>query len=95
VKITLDDVLHVARLARLALEPRELELFQKELSEILSYMDILRGVDTTGIEPTFHAQSIINALRDDSIGQSQSSYDVQRNAPCMNEDTFVVPKVIE
>ena len=94
-KITQADVLHVARLARLALEPQELALYQRELSDILSYMDILDGVDTTGIEPTFHAQSIINALRDDSVKQSQSSHDTQRNAPCMSENTFVVPKVID
>ena len=94
-KITQADVLHVARLARLTLEPQELASYQKELSDILSYMEILGGVDTTGVEPTFHAQSIINALRDDSVKQSQSSHDTQRNAPCMSENTFVVPKVID
>jgi aspartyl-tRNA(Asn)/glutamyl-tRNA(Gln) amidotransferase subunit C len=95
VKITQADVLHVASLARLKLESQESASYQKELSDILSYMEILGGVDTTGIEPTFHAQSIINALRDDSVKQSQSSHDTQRNAPCMSENTFVVPKVIE
>jgi len=95
VKITQDDVLHVARLARLTLEPQELTSYQKELSDILSYMEILDGVDTTGVEPTFHAQSIINALRDDTVMQSQSSRDTQRNAPCIIGNTFVVPKVID
>jgi aspartyl-tRNA(Asn)/glutamyl-tRNA(Gln) amidotransferase subunit C len=95
VKITQDDVLHVARLARLTLAPQELASYQRELSEILSYMEILHGVDTTGVAPTFHAQSIINALRDDSVTQSQSFHDAQRNAPCISENTFVVPKVIE
>jgi aspartyl-tRNA(Asn)/glutamyl-tRNA(Gln) amidotransferase subunit C len=95
VKITQAEVLHVARLARLKLEPQESASYQKELSDILTYMEILGGVDTTGVEPTFHAQSIINALRDDSVKQSQSYGDTQRNAPCMSENTFVVPKVIE
>jgi aspartyl-tRNA(Asn)/glutamyl-tRNA(Gln) amidotransferase subunit C len=95
VKITEADVLHVAHLARLTLEPQELASYQKVLSDILTYMEILSVVDTTGVEPTFHAQSIINALRDDSVKQSQSSHDAQRNAPCMRENTFVVPKVID
>jgi aspartyl-tRNA(Asn)/glutamyl-tRNA(Gln) amidotransferase subunit C len=95
VKITQADVLHVARLARLTLEPHELASYQKELSDILSYMEILHGVDTTGVEPTFHAQSIINALRDDSVKQSQSTRDTQHNASCVSGDTFVVPKVID
>jgi aspartyl-tRNA(Asn)/glutamyl-tRNA(Gln) amidotransferase subunit C len=95
VKITQADVLYVARLARLTLEPQELASYQKELSDILSYMEILGGVDTTGVEPTFHAQSIINALRDDLVKQSQSSHDTLRNAPCISGNTFVVPKVID
>jgi len=95
VKITQADVLHVARLARIKLEPHEQASYQRELSNILSYMEILGGVDTTGVEPTFHAQSMINALRDDSVKQSQSAGDTLHNAPCMSENTFVVPKVID
>jgi aspartyl-tRNA(Asn)/glutamyl-tRNA(Gln) amidotransferase subunit C len=95
VEITQADVLHVSILARLRLEPQELVSYQRELSEILSYMEILQGIDTTGVAPTFHSQSITNALRDDSVQQSQSVHDAQRNAPCMSENTFVVPKVID
>jgi aspartyl-tRNA(Asn)/glutamyl-tRNA(Gln) amidotransferase subunit C len=95
VKITQVDVLHVARLARLELEPQESASYQKELSDILLYMEILSGVDTTGVEPTFHAQSIINALRDDSVKQSQSYVDTGSNAPYMSGNTFVVPKVLD
>jgi aspartyl-tRNA(Asn)/glutamyl-tRNA(Gln) amidotransferase subunit C len=95
VNITQADVLHVARLARLTLAPQEQASYQRELSDILSYMEILDGVDTTGVEPTFHTQSITNALRDDSVKQSQSPRDAQSNAPRVSDNTFVVPKVIE
>jgi aspartyl-tRNA(Asn)/glutamyl-tRNA(Gln) amidotransferase subunit C len=95
VKISEAEVLHVARLARLTLEPEELIRFKRELSSILDYMDMLKEIDTTGVEPTFHAHSITNALRDDSVIQSQSATDALMNAPCVHNDLFVVPKVIE
>ncbi|MGD0209812.1 MAG: Asp-tRNA(Asn)/Glu-tRNA(Gln) amidotransferase subunit GatC [Desulfomonilia bacterium] len=94
-KITESEVLHVARLARLNLEPELLVRFQRELSSILDYMDMLKEVDTTGVEPTFHAHSLTNALREDSVLPSQSRHDALSNAPRLHEDTFVVPKVIE
>jgi aspartyl-tRNA(Asn)/glutamyl-tRNA(Gln) amidotransferase subunit C len=95
VKITESEVLHVAHLARLKLEPEELAKFQKELSSILDYMDLLQEIDTKGIEPTFHAHSITNALRDDAVIQSQHMSDALRNAPMVQDDLFIVPKVIE
>jgi aspartyl-tRNA(Asn)/glutamyl-tRNA(Gln) amidotransferase subunit C len=95
VKITESEVLHVARLARLTLDPEELAKFQKELSSILDYMDMLQEIDTKGIEPIFHAHSITNALRDDAVIQSQPSSDALRNAPMVHDELFIVPKVIE
>jgi aspartyl-tRNA(Asn)/glutamyl-tRNA(Gln) amidotransferase subunit C len=95
VKITESEVLHVARLARLKLEPELLLRFQRELSSILDYMDLLKEVDTTGVEPTFHAHALTNALREDSVLPSQSRHDALSNAPRLHDDTFVVPKVIE
>ena len=94
-KITESEVLHVARLARLNLEPELLARFQRELSSILDYMDMLKEVDTTGVEPTFHAHVLENALRDDSVSPSQSRQDALSNAPKVHNDAFVVPKVIE
>jgi len=95
VKITESEVLHVARLARLNLEPELLVRFQRELSCILDSIVRLKEVDTTGVEPTFHAHSLTNALREDSVLPSQSRHDALSNAPRLHEDTFVVPKVIE
>ena len=94
-KITESEVIHVARLARLNLEPEELSRFQRELSSILDYMDLLKAVKTDGVEPTFHAQTIVNALRDDLAMASQSRDDALRNAPVSHDNAFSVPKVIE
>lgn len=93
--ITEADVLHVARLARLNLNGQEVEALGRELSAILDYMEILKGIDTTGIEPTFNVRSAGNDLREDQAADSQSISDVQLNAPSFAGGTFVVPRVID
>jgi aspartyl-tRNA(Asn)/glutamyl-tRNA(Gln) amidotransferase subunit C len=95
VKITESEVLHVARLARLDLNPDERMKFQRELSSILDYMDMLKRVETTGVEPTFHTHSITDALRDDSVSPSQPRHVALSNAPRIHDYAFSVPKVIE
>ena len=94
-KITSEEVVHVARLARLKLEPVEIVRFQRELSSILAYMDMLKEVETADIEPTFHVHSLANALRDDLVQQSQPREEALVNAPKINKDFFEVPRVIE
>jgi aspartyl-tRNA(Asn)/glutamyl-tRNA(Gln) amidotransferase subunit C len=94
-KITEEQVRHVSRLARLRLEQKETERLRKELSAILDYMDMLNEVDTKGIEPTFHAHSITNAMRDDEVVPSQSRDDALLNAPKTLKGAVVVPRVIE
>jgi aspartyl-tRNA(Asn)/glutamyl-tRNA(Gln) amidotransferase subunit C len=95
VKITEEEVLHISRLARLILSPDEIRKYQKEMSAILDYMDMLKELDTTGIEPTFHTQSITNALREDEVVPSQDRADALLNAPKTHDGSVVVPKVIE
>ena len=63
--ISRQDVEHVARLARLALSEAEAERMREQLSGILAYIDTLRGLDTTGVEPTSHAVPLVNVMRDD------------------------------
>jgi aspartyl-tRNA(Asn)/glutamyl-tRNA(Gln) amidotransferase subunit C len=63
--ITRADVEHVARLARLALTPDELERMQAQLSGILEYIDKLAALDVQGVEPTSHAVPLLNVLRED------------------------------
>src|SRR5690349_543128 len=94
-KITLKDVEHVARLARLELGPEEKERMQRELNGILTYIDKLRGVDTTSVEPTSHAVPSTNVMRDDVVQPSFPQSDMLSNAPDRSGDFFRVPKIIE
>ena len=62
-----DDVRHIAKLARLNLREEEVKKFTKDLSSILAFVDQLKEVDTSGVEPTPQPTGIENALREDSI----------------------------
>lgn len=94
-KITEEEVLLVSRLARLALSPEEISRYRKELSGILDYMDMLKELDTAGVEPTFHPRTMSNALREDGPVPSQDRADALLNAPKTHDGAVVVPKVIE
>lgn len=65
--ISKKDVQHIAKLARLGLTPSELGKFRKELSAILDYFKELKNVDTSGVEPCFHAFSMEALLRQDEV----------------------------
>jgi aspartyl-tRNA(Asn)/glutamyl-tRNA(Gln) amidotransferase subunit C len=94
-KITGSQVLHVAALARLKLEPAEVERFQRELNSILEYMDMLSEVDTEGVEPLHHPFPLAGAFRPDEERPSQAEDDALMNAPSRENGLVVVPKVIE
>ena len=94
-KITKDEVTHVAHLARLEFTEAEAEKFTSQLNNILMYMDMLNRVDTTGVAPMTHAIAQQNAFRDDIVRPSLSRDDTLANAPDARGDFFRVPKVIE
>src|SRR6185503_14818653 len=95
VKITAEDVEHVARLARLDLSAAEKERMRRELDGILTYIDKLRALDTTGVEPTSHAVPVTNVMRDDVPYPSLLQAEALANAPDRQGDLFRVPKIIE
>ena len=94
-KISLEDVEHVARLARLDLGPEEKERMRRELDGILSYIDKLRAVDTDAVEPTSHAVPLTNVMREDVMEPSFPQAEMLANAPDRSGDLFRVPKIIE
>mgnify|MGYP003579026448 FL=1 len=94
-RISPGDGRHVARLARLALSDDELERMRAEMSAILGYMDKLRSLDTTGVEPTSHAVPLRNVMREDEPVPSSPLDDMLANAPDRDGDTFRVPRIIE
>ena len=77
VKITLAEVEHVARLARLALGADEKDRMRRQLDAILGYVEQLRRIDTTGVEPTAHVLPLVNVMRDDEV---RPSYPARRHA---------------
>lgn len=93
--ITRTEIDHVARLARLALSESEKDLFTAQMSTILSYVEALNELDTTGISPTSHAVPVENAFRADTVQPSIGLDKALLNAPDRVETFFRVPPVIE
>jgi aspartyl-tRNA(Asn)/glutamyl-tRNA(Gln) amidotransferase subunit C len=93
--ISLDEVKHVARLARLALEAADETRMRAELDGILAYIDKLRAVDVDGVPPTSHAVPLTSIMRDDEPRPSLSLDEMLANAPDRHGDFFRVPRIIE
>ena len=92
-KISREEVKHVARLARLRFSDEEIETFTTQLNDILVYMDKLNELDTSDVPPTFHAMEKENAFRNDEVGVSLELKKVLSNAPLDDGESFVVPKI--
>jgi aspartyl-tRNA(Asn)/glutamyl-tRNA(Gln) amidotransferase subunit C len=92
--VTIDQIQHVARLARLRFAPDEMAGFAEQFNQIVSYVEQLNKVDTTGVEPLANVLDIIDSLRDDEPGPLLSPAEALRNAPKKTEGFFTVPKVI-
>jgi aspartyl-tRNA(Asn)/glutamyl-tRNA(Gln) amidotransferase subunit C len=93
-KISRQEVAHVAQLARLELDQEQIELFTGQFNTVLEYMDRLRRVDTSGVEPTSHAIPLQNVFMDDHVSPSIPKEEALANAPEKRKDCFTVPKVI-
>ena len=94
-KITKEEVDKVAQLARLGFTEEEKGKLASQLNSILVYFDKLGELDTTGIEPTFHASTISNVFRDDKVESSISKEESLLNAPDSKRGCFRVPRIIE
>jgi aspartyl-tRNA(Asn)/glutamyl-tRNA(Gln) amidotransferase subunit C len=94
-KITRDEVLHVAGLARLRFTPEEADTFSTQLGAILEYVEQLNELDLTGVEPMAHVHDIVNAMRPDEVRPSMPNEKALAAAPWPEDGCFRVPKVIE
>ncbi|GJM16143.1 MAG: aspartyl/glutamyl-tRNA(Asn/Gln) amidotransferase subunit C [Thermodesulfobacteriota bacterium] len=94
-KISKEDVIKVAELARLEFKEQETQLFTEQLGNILEYIEKLNELDTDNVEPTSHVLDISTPLRDDKVVKWLSIEEVLQNAPESEDDFFVVPQVIE
>jgi len=89
------DVKHVAHLARLALTPEEEKKLGAQLGNILGYIEKLRELDVTSVEPTAHAVPMVNVTRPDEVQPSLPHEEALRNAPRQANGLFIVPKIVE
>jgi aspartyl-tRNA(Asn)/glutamyl-tRNA(Gln) amidotransferase subunit C len=89
------DIKYVAQLARLRLAPEEEQQLAGQLTAILGYIEKLRQVDVSAVEPTAHAFPIVNVMRPDETRPSLPHDEALRNAPAKAGGLFVVPKIVE
>ncbi len=92
--LTRKEVLKVSLLARLQLSEAELDSITEKLADVISYVDQLAEVDTTGVEPMVHAVELSNVLAADEPQPSLPRDEALANAPHANDEAFLVPAVI-
>ncbi len=94
-KLTRDDVLKLARLARISLTDSEVEEFSEELSAILQYVEQLGGVDVTGLRPTNQVTGLTNVMRKDVVKDyGYQALDLLKNVPKTQANQIKVKRMI-
>jgi aspartyl-tRNA(Asn)/glutamyl-tRNA(Gln) amidotransferase subunit C len=89
------DVAYVAKLARLNLTEAETQLFQKQLGDVLEYVEKLRGVDVSQVEASAHAVPMFDVFREDEPRDWFTAKEALSNAPRQANNLFIVTKVVE
>jgi len=89
------DVNYVAHLARLSLTPEETESLGAQLADVLAYVEKLKEVDVTGVEPTAHPFPLVNVTRPDEVSACLPHEAALANAPAVANGLFIVPKIVE
>ena len=89
------NVKYVAHLARLSLSPEEEQKLGAQLNNIIGFVEQLKSVDVSNVEPTAHAVPTVNVTRADEVRPSLSHDEAMRNAPKKAGGLFVVPKIVE
>lgn len=94
-KLTREDVLKLAQLARLQLTDDEVEEFASEFSEILAYVEQLQGVNTEGLKPTHQVSGNVNVMRDDAVVEyGYDPKDLLKNVPAIEDDHIKVKRMV-
>ncbi|WP_448820832.1 Asp-tRNA(Asn)/Glu-tRNA(Gln) amidotransferase subunit GatC [Cetobacterium sp.] len=92
--LTREEVLNVAKLARLEFNEEEIIRFQADLNNILEYIDILGEIDTDNVEPLVQIHETGVKLREDSVRESLTVQEAMKNAPASEDGALIVPKVV-
>lgn len=93
--ITKDTIKYAAELSRIKLNREEEEELFRQLEDIIHFIDKLKEVDVSSVEPTFYILSLTDVFREDKPSKSLSIEEVLKNAPQKEKNFFVVPKIIE
>lgn len=94
-KIDTEMVEYISELSRLELQAGEKQAMTAELERIVSYMDVLNKLDTTGVEPMSHVFPVKNVLREDEAAPSQDRAELLAGSPAPDGEAFLVPKAVE
>jgi aspartyl-tRNA(Asn)/glutamyl-tRNA(Gln) amidotransferase subunit C len=94
-KLTRDDVLKVARLARLKLTDAEIDDYTEKLGSVLAYVALLNEIDTEEVEPMVHAVELSNVFRADEVTPSLPRDAALANAPKTDGQFFLVPQILD
>jgi aspartyl-tRNA(Asn)/glutamyl-tRNA(Gln) amidotransferase subunit C len=94
-KLSREEVLHIARLARIALTEEEITRLSGQLSNLLDHFQGLQGVNTDNVEPTAQSVELRSVMREDNVAPSMPPEDVLANAPQREGDSFKVRAVLE
>jgi aspartyl-tRNA(Asn)/glutamyl-tRNA(Gln) amidotransferase subunit C len=89
------DINYVARLARIQLTPEEEQKLGAQLSSVLSYIEKLKELDVSSVEPTAHAVPLVNVTRADQVRHGLTKDEALANAPAKANGLFLVPKIVE
>lgn len=95
-RLSREDILKLARLARLDVSEEEIELYQKELSSILQYVEQIQNTDVAGLKPTTQVTGLTNVMRDDEVQDyGVSSDELLRQAPKTQDRQLKVKRMIK
>lgn len=94
-KLSREEVLHIAALAKVGVTDADVEKFREQLSNILENFTALQRLDTTGVDPTAQSIALQNVIKNDDVITSMSKEDVLANAPLREGDFFKIKIVLE
>ena len=90
-----DTVNHIAGLARIGIDPEEVDGYARELSKILEFVEQMNSVDTGDVAPLTHPQDRLLRMREDRVTEADQREEFQRVAPDVEAGLYLVPRVIE
>ncbi len=93
--ISREEVLYIARFARLEFDEEKVEEFAHQLGRVLDYINKLSELDVSDVEPAYHVLDMVSVMREDEVKEGLSQQEALSNAPDPKDGFFRVPRIIE